>query len=102
MVMIDEKNKNFCTASRASPGAELSDAPGAGRRGKGGTGELFDHRKIKGFEKPFFLSGGLTPENARGAAENVRPYGIDLSSGLETNGKKDEKKIEELIRRIRK
>ena len=70
--------------------------------GKGGTGELFDHRKIKGFEKPFFLAGGLTPENARGAAENVRPYGIDLSSGLETNGKKDEKKIEELIRRIRK
>ena len=70
--------------------------------GKGGTGELFDHRKIKGFEKPFFLAGGLTPENARDAAENVRPYGIDLSSGLETNGKKDEKKIEELIRRIRK
>lgn len=70
--------------------------------GKGGTGKVFDHGKIKGFTKPFFLAGGLTPENARAAAENVRSYGIDLSSGLETDGKKDEKKIEELIRRIRK
>lgn len=43
MVMIDEKNKNFCTASRASPGADLSDAPGAGCRGKrcGGYGRRF-------------------------------------------------------------
>lgn len=43
MVMIDEKNKNFCTSSRAFSGAELSDAPGAGRRGKrcGGYGRRF-------------------------------------------------------------
>lgn len=60
-----------------------------------GTGEMFDHSLLEGAEirQPFFLAGGLTPENLRQAAENIRPYCVDLSSGVETDRLKDKKKM---------
>lgn len=69
--------------------------------GAGGTGQQFDYGRITRVEKPFFLAGGLTPENVAEAALKVHPYGVDMSSGVETDGKKDRKKIEEAVRRIR-
>lgn len=68
-----------------------------------GTGEMFDHSLLDGAEirQPFFLAGGLTPENLRQAAENVRPYCVDLSSGVETDRLKDREKMLEAVRVIR-
>lgn len=68
-----------------------------------GTGEMFDHSLLDGAEikQPFFLAGGLTPENLRQAAENVRPYCVDLSSGVETQKVKDREKMLEAVRIIR-
>lgn len=70
----------------------------------GGTGrafnwELLDENRSK---KPFFLAGGLKIENIEKAIRTVRPYGVDISSGVETNGCKDPGKIEEIIKRIRR
>lgn len=68
-----------------------------------GTGEMFDHSLLDGAEirQPFFLAGGLTPENLRWAAESVRPYCVDLSSGVETDRLKDREKMLEAVRVIR-
>ena len=56
-----------------------------------GSGKPFDHSLIDPgkIRQPFFLAGGLTPENLAETAKKVRPYGVDLSSGIETDKVKD-------------
>jgi len=67
----------------------------------GGTGRTFDWNlaiKAKEFGKPIILSGGLGLSNIKEAIKAVRPYGVDISSSIETKpGKKDTKKMKELI-----
>jgi len=58
----------------------------------GGSGKTFDWTKIKNYKKPFFLAGGLNADNIKEAAK-LKPFCVDLSSGVETDGKKDEEKI---------
>ena len=66
----------------------------------GGTGKTFDWSMIPSIKKPFFLAGGLRIDNIAQACHSDA-YCLDLSSGAETNGVKDKKKIEELIRIVR-
>jgi phosphoribosylanthranilate isomerase len=70
----------------------------------GGTGETFDWdvaRKAKQFGK-VILAGGLTPQNVSAAVRLARPYGVDVSSGVELKpGIKDHKKIRDFVRRAR-
>ena len=60
---------------------------------RGGTGEVFDWSSLDAFERPFMLAGGIDSTNMARAIRTVRPYGIDISSGIETNGVKDDEKI---------
>lgn len=72
--------------------------------GAGGTGTMFDHGLLEGLghlTKPWFLAGGMNPGNAAEAVRRFHPFGIDVSSGVETDGKKDERKIESMIRSVR-
>lgn len=75
--------------------------------GKGGTGERFDWSLLEGRaherkkEKPFFLAGGLTPENIPEAVRRYGPYGVDLSSAVETDGRKDREKILAAVAAVR-
>lgn len=68
-----------------------------------GSGKAFDHSLVNRarITKPFFLAGGLTPENVRAAALNVKPYGVDMSSGIETDNAKDKEKILAAVRAAR-
>lgn len=68
-----------------------------------GTGQRFDHSLINGAEirHPFFLAGGLTPENLRQAALEIHPYCVDLSSGIETDRVKDREKMLAAVRAVR-
>ena len=60
---------------------------------RGGTGEVFDWSCLDVFERPFMLAGGIDSTNVARAIRTVRPYGIDISSGIETDGVKDDEKI---------
>ncbi len=67
-----------------------------------GTGKAFDWRLIQGFKKPFFLAGGLDPDNAGEAVRQLHPYGVDVSSGIETDGVKDKHKMAAFAAAVRK
>lgn len=69
--------------------------------GIGGTGTAFDWSLIRDFGRPFILAGGLTAENVREAILRLRPYGVDVSSGIERDGVKDREKAESFIRAVR-
>ena len=68
---------------------------------RGGTGEVFDWSSLDAFERPFMLAGGLDSTNVARAIRTVRPYGIDISSGIETNGVKDDEKITAFIKIVK-
>ncbi|MDO0822730.1 phosphoribosylanthranilate isomerase [Desulfosporosinus nitroreducens] len=67
----------------------------------GGTGETFDWKVVDTVQKPFFLAGGLNSRNILQAMSAVKPFGVDISSGVETDGFKDRGKILEIVRLIR-
>ncbi len=79
LVILDSYNKNF----------------------GGGTGHTFPWEYVTSVRRPFLLAGGITPTNVKTALETVRPYGIDVASGVETDGKKDPNKIKELVQNVR-
>lgn len=62
-----------------------------------GTGETFDWSLAGGVARPFLLAGGLTPENIPEAIQLLHPYGLDISSGVETEKRKDPAKIQAAV-----
>ena len=68
---------------------------------RGGTGEVFDWSSLDEFERPFMLAGGIDSTNVARAIRTVRPYGIDISSGIETDGVKDDEKIKAFTNIVR-
>lgn len=68
----------------------------------GGTGKTFDWTLLpERCEKPLILAGGLSPENVREAVSSVRPYGVDVSGGVEkAKGVKDPDKVINFIREV--
>ena len=71
----------------------LFDAPVAG------SGQTFDWGLLKDqkIQQDFFIAGGLTEDNVRQARETFQPYAVDVSSGVETDGRKDIEKIKAFI-----
>lgn len=70
--------------------------------GAGGTGQAFDWSLIAGrLQRPFFLAGGLGPDNVAKALAQVHPWAVDMSSGVETNGKKDPTKMMAAVAAVR-
>ena len=68
---------------------------------RGGMGEVFDWSSLDEFERPFMLAGGIDSTNVARAIRTVRPYGIDISSGIETEGVKDDEKIKAFTNIVR-
>lgn len=69
--------------------------------GSGGTGTCFDWTLLQGVKRPYFLAGGLTPENAGKAVRALCPYAVDVSSGIETGGMKDAEKMRAFVQAVR-
>ena len=68
----------------------------------GGTGKVFDHSLLKNITRPYFLAGGLTPENAETAVKQLKSFAVDVSSSLETDGFKDKIKMTAFVNAVRK
>ena len=66
-----------------------------------GDGLTFDWELLHGFSRPYFLAGGLGPENVRIAIEKLNPYAVDVSSGIETDGVKDPAKMTAFVNTVR-
>lgn len=66
-----------------------------------GSGEAFDWTLLDGVDREYFLAGGLTPDNIEAAVTQLFPYGIDLSSGVETDGVKDLEKMKITAEKVR-
>ena len=67
----------------------------------GGTGEVFDWDLLRTVTNPYLLAGGLTPQNVSSAVQALHPWGIDVSSGVETDGRKDETKMAAFVKAVR-
>jgi len=68
-----------------------------------GSGKTFDWHWIECFSQEYFtiLAGGLSAENIHEAIRQVKPHVVDISSGVEVDGRKNEEKIKEFIRRVK-
>jgi phosphoribosylanthranilate isomerase len=68
----------------------------------GGSGLTFNWELLKDYKKDYFLAGGLNPEIISSAVVKLNPFTVDISSGVESNGLKDEQKIKDFILQVRR
>ena len=66
-----------------------------------GDGKTFDWSWLRTVSRPYFLAGGLNPENAAQAVRELHPFAVDVSSGIETDGYKDRAKMSAFIKAVR-
>jgi phosphoribosylanthranilate isomerase len=107
VIHVQDEN-SFAEALQAAPEVDalLLDSGNQGLAVKllGGTGRTHDwmisRRIVEAVEKPVFLAGGLKPENVREAVEAVQPFGLDICSGVRTDGKLDERKLTNFFEQV--
>ena len=101
--VLDEKSVDEALAAAENVDALLLDSgnPNLAVKELGGTGRMhdwsFSKKIVEKSPIPVFLAGGLKPENARRAIEEVGPFGLDLCSGVRTDGRLDARKLEAII-----
>ena len=66
-----------------------------------GCGETFDENLLDGFDREYFLAGGLSPDNIKEKIMSLHPFAVDVSSGIETEGKKDAVKMRKFVSLVR-
>lgn len=67
-----------------------------------GTGKGFDHSLVSGIKRPYFLAGGLDADSVGAAIKALDPFAVDVSSGIETDGRKDFGKMAAFVAAVRK
>ena len=81
--------------------AQSSSADGILLDAGAGDGRTFDWSFLQGIRRPYFLAGGLDPENVSRAVRGLKPFAVDVSSGIETSGYKDINKMRAFVRAVR-
>lgn len=66
-----------------------------------GSGITFDWSKLERLERPYFLAGGLSTENISEVLAGIKPFAVDVSSGVETDGLKDASKMKRFVESVR-
>ncbi len=82
--------------------AEQSSADGVLLDSGTGTGTAFDWNLLQNIQRPYFLAGGLSPDNVREAIRSLHPFALDVSTGIETDGRKDQIKMAAFAAAVRK
>ena len=90
-----ESEADIASANQSSADYVLLDSGG-------GTGKVFDHSLLKDIARPYFLAGGLTPENVVTAIKQLAPFAVVASTSLETDGFKDKIKMTAFVNAVRK
>lgn len=104
--VIDERSVNEAVSISTMVDAILLDSgnPNLKIKELGGTGRVHNWKLSRQITEnvrcPVFLAGGLNPDNVRQAVEEVRPFAVDVCSGVRTDGKLDSKKVELFIRNV--
>lgn len=91
-----EDAASLAAAARSTTDMVLLDS------GAGGTGTVFNWKLLQGFPRPYILAGGLNADNATDAVSRLHPDVVDVSSGIETAGKKDPAKMAAFVAAVRK
>ena len=92
---------DIAVRQKAYPSAQAFVLDGHAPGELGGQGECFAWANLPSLDKPIYLAGGLTPENVAEAIATVKPYAVDVSSGIESApGVKDEMKMREFIKSL--
>lgn len=94
-------NKIIIKAFRADTVEENSPADFILIDAGAGDGKVFDWSLVKNLRREYFLAGGLTPENVGAAIKLLHPFAVDVSSGIETDGKKDFNKMKAFAEAVR-
>ena len=89
------RSKEDLSRAEASAADEILLDAGAG------SGTVFDWSLLRNMERRYFLAGGLNPENVRAAIRDLHPYGVDVSSGIETDARKDRTKMAAFVAAVR-
>ena len=90
-----EREQDILAAEKSSADYVLLDS------GDGGTGTVFDWSLLQSVQRPYFLAGGLNPGNVQAALNICNPYAVDVSSGIETEGVKDKRKMQAFVCAVR-
>ena len=91
-----EDAASLAAAARSTADMVLLDS------GAGGTGTVFNWKLLQGFPRPYILAGGLDAANAADAVSRLHPDVVDVSSGIETAGRKDPAKMAAFVAAVRK
>lgn len=86
-----KSGEDICRANQSKADYILVDSEDAG------SGKVFDWKLLSAIERPYFLAGGLATENVAEAIERLHPYAVDVSTGIETEGKKDVEKMKSFV-----
>lgn len=89
-----ESQEDIIAANHSSADYVLLDS-------KAGSGEIFDWSLIQDMKRPYFLAGGLTPENVKRAIAKLQPFAVDASSSLEKAGVKNKQKMMDFVNAVR-
>jgi phosphoribosylanthranilate isomerase len=100
---MGEGSEDPLAASKRYPSALAFLLDGHGPGQAGGRGEAFDWSRAPRLDRPLFLAGGLGPGNIADAISRVRPYAVDVSSGIESSpGHKDGEKMRQFLEEVRR
>ena len=92
---VIKSEEDVCSAEKSLADFILLD-------GGKGDGKTFNWNFLTAIQRPYFLAGGLDTENVAQAVRYLHPYAVDVSTGVETDGRKDNKKMTAFVHAVRK
>ncbi len=103
VIAMGGEDRDAAKQAAEFPGAYGYLLDGHGQGEQGGSGQRFDWKRVPSLDKPVMLAGGLTSENVATAIRTARPWGVDVSSGIESaSGIKNPDRMRQFLEEARR